>query len=309
MRHAALGHHRGVILGSMPDLPPRPATAANACFRAAFYSRWGRENALVCGTTCAAEYAPHPQTLSVKAAWGGGERYLLGRREVVVDDDHWLVLNEQRTYGSVLRSARPVTSFALFFRPGLAQQVAAQRAQRLAAQLDTPDPAPQRLEFSEHLRAHGDTVSRHLRAMALQVRDGERSEDWLEEQALLLADELIGVAPEAAQPAPRRSPRSELLRRLRLAADFIDSSHAEPITLDDMARVACLSRYHFVRHFRALHGITPYAYLLRKRAQVARRLLVAGAADREAVALACGFANRFALARALRRHAGDTRDA
>jgi AraC family transcriptional regulator len=289
----------------MPDLPPRPATAANAPFRAAFYSRWGRENALVCGTTCAAEYAPHPQTLSVKAAWGGGERYLLDQREVVVDDDHWLVLNEQRVYGSVLRSARPMASFALFFRPGLAQQVAAQRVQQLAAQLDTTDPAPRTLVFSEHLRCHGDAVSRRLHAMARQARDGQRSEDWLEEQSLLLAGELIGVAPEAAQPAPRRSPRSELQRRLRLAADFIDSSHALPITLDYMACVACLSRYHFVRHFRALHGITPYAYLLRKRARVARRLLEAGRSDREAVALACGFANRFALARALRRHAGD----
>jgi AraC family transcriptional regulator len=70
-----------------------------------------------------------------------------------------------------------------------------------------------------------------------------------------------------------------------------------------MARVACLSRYHFVRHFRALFGITPYAYLLRKRARVAQRQLAAGAADREALALACGFGSRFALARALRRHA------
>lgn len=293
----------------MPDLPPRPETAANAAFRASFYSRWGRENALVCGTSCAAEYAPHAQTLSIKAAWGGGERYFLGEREVVVDDDHWLVLNDQRVYGSVLRSTQPMTSFALFFRPGLAQQVAAQRAQPLAAQLETPDPAPRTLDFSEHLRCHGDSVSRRVRAMMLRARDGERSEDWLEEQALLLADELIGVAPEAARPAPRRSPRSELQRRLRLAADFIDSSHALPITLDDMAGVACLSRYHFVRHFRALHGITPYAYLLRKRARVARRLLEAGRGDRESVALACGFANRFALARALRRHAGDAGDA
>lgn len=286
----------------MPDLPPRPASTANAAFRAAFYSRWGRENALVCGTARRAEYAPHPQTLSVKAAWGGGERYLLGDREVVVDDDHWLVLNEQHVYGSVLRSASPVTSCALFFRPGLAQQVAAQRLQTLADQLETPDPPARALEFSEHLRPHGGAVSQRLRGMALQVRAGEHSEEWLEEQALLMAHELIGAAPEAAQPAPPRSPRNELQRRLRLAADYIDSCHARPISLDDMARVACLSRFHFVRHFGALHGISPYAFLLRKRARVARRMLAAGAGDREAVALACGFANRFALARALRRH-------
>ncbi len=294
-----------MILTSMPDLPPRPATAENAPFRAAFYARWGRENALVCGTSRHAEYAAHPQTLSIKAAWGGSERYLLGTREVVVDDDHWLVLNERRAYGSVLRSAVPMTSFALFFRPGLPSAVSVQRAQAVAAQLDQPDPDLGRApvpEFSEHLRPHDATVSQRLRAMHRQALAGERSEDWLEEQALLLMHALLGDACDAADAAPRRSARAELQRRLRLAADFIDSSHAEPITLDDMARVACLSRYHFVRHFRALHGITPYAFLLRKRARVARRLLDRGAHDREAVALACGFGSRFALARALQRH-------
>jgi hypothetical protein len=105
------------------------------------------------GTTRQAEYAPHPQALSIKTAWGGAERYLLGTREVQVDDDHWLVLNGRRTYASVLRSAGPVTSCAVCFRPGLAPAVAAQRGQRLTALLDTLDPAAPALEFSEHARS------------------------------------------------------------------------------------------------------------------------------------------------------------
>lgn len=284
----------------MPDLPPRPLTTANAAFRDSFYRRWGRENALVCGASRDVSYETHPQTLSVKAAWGGRERYFLHEREVAVDDDHWLVLNQGRAYGSQLRAARPVTSLALFFRPELPGAVAAQRARSLRAWLDAPDAVVRTPEFAEHLRPHGGAVSRRLLLLHREAMAGERSEDWLETQALLLMDELLGELPPVA-PAPR-SVRAELQRRLRLAADHIDTCHAQPLTLDDMARVACLSRYHFVRHFRALHGITPYAYLLRKRARVARRLLAAGAEDREAVALASGFANRFALARALARY-------
>lgn len=289
-----------MILASMPDLPPRPLTTANAAFRESFYRRWGRENALVCGTSRDASYETHAQTLSVKAAWGGRERYFLREREVAVDDDHWLVLNHGRAYGSQLRGARPVTSVALFFRPDLPGQVVAQRARTLSSGLDRPDAAAGAPDFSEHLRPHGGAVSRRLRLLLHEAAAGERNEDWLETQALLLIDELLGELP-----LPRAVPRSagaELQRRLRLAADYIDTCHAEPLTLDDMARVACLSRYHFVRHFRALHGITPYAYLLRKRARVARRLLAADGADREAVALVAGFGNRFALARALQRY-------
>ncbi len=46
-----------MILARLPDLPPAPETAANAGFRQAFYRRWGRENAIVCGparAVCAA---------------------------------------------------------------------------------------------------------------------------------------------------------------------------------------------------------------------------------------------------------------
>jgi AraC family transcriptional regulator len=301
-------NRRAMIFATMPDLPPRPATPANAAFRESFLRRWGRENALVCGFTRNAEYQQHGQTLSVKAAWGGRERFLLAEREVAVDDDHWLILNDGRRYASVLRNDRPMASMAIFFRPGLAAEVAAARGLDTAAALDRPDaPAASRHlapEFSEHLRAHdGGDISRRLRALWHAVQDGERSEDWLEEQSLLLVDRLLGQGPLRVRGATRRSARDELRRRLRLAADHIDTCHAQPLDLEAMARVACLSRWHFVRHFRAEFGITPYAFLLRKRARVAARLLAAGQGDREAVALACGFGSRFALARALARWA------
>lgn len=292
-----------MILTSMPDLPPRPLTTANAAFRDMFYRRWGRETCLVSGSGTHFEYGTHQQTLSIKAAWGGGERYFLREREVTVDDDHWLVLNEGRAYGSRVQARRPVTSLSIFFRPGLAGEVAAQRRRSLHGALDTPDAAAAALELSEHLRPHDAEVSRRLRAMHSEALAGERSEPWLEQQALLLLDDLL-TASATGRPAVQsktQAAQRELQRRLRLAADYIDTCHAEPIGLADMAAVACLSRYHFVRHFRALHGITPYAYLLRKRARVAQRLLDAGEHDRERVALLCGFANRFALARALAR--------
>ncbi len=285
----------------MPDLPPRPLTSANAAFRDMFYRRWGRETCLVSGSGRHFEYGTHRQTLSIKAAWGGSERYFLREREVSVDDDHWMVLNEGRAYGSRVQAQRPVTSFSIFFRPGLAGEVAAQRQRTLHGALDTPDAAAASPEFSEHLRPHDSVVSWRLRAMQADALAGERSEVWLEQQTLLLIEELLAASAAQWPPTHSKTAQRELQRRLRLAADYIDTCHTEPIGLADMAAVACLSRYHFVRHFRELHGITPYAYLLRKRARVAQRLLDAGERDRERVALLCGFANRFALARALAR--------
>ena len=44
---------------------------------------------------------------------------------------------------------------------------------------------------------------------------------------------------------------------LRRAKDLIDREYASPLGLDDLARSAGCSRYHFVRSFRAAHGETP----------------------------------------------------
>jgi AraC family transcriptional regulator len=192
----------------------------------------------------------------------------------------------------------------------LQHEVAAALEMPLAGALEAPQEGRTDVRFAEHLRPHGDAVSRRVQALQRAVQAGERAQDWLDQQLLLLLGELLtherrALATDADGETGGRSrgpAQAELQRRLRLAADFIDSCHRQPIALDDMARVACLSRYHFVRHFRALHGLTPYAYLLRKRARAARRLLAAGETDRELVALQVGFGSRFALARALQRH-------
>lgn len=294
----------------MPDLPPRPETAANAAFRRWYTPRWGRENALICGRSMRAEYPPHTQTLSVKLAWGGGERYVLPHRELVVDDDRYLILNEGRRYASVLRSAQPVHSFSVFFRPGMPAEVQAARRQTLEAALAQPDAAPLGTGFSEHLRPHDARVTPRLRAMHREALSGERSEDWLEQQMLLLLGDLLAAEADAEREAARleaarTSTRRELARRLRRAVDVIESRYAEPIGLAELADAACLSRYHFVRHFKAMYGTTPHAALTAKRARAAARLLAVGEADVEAVAQRCGLGSRWSLQRALRRHAGD----
>lgn len=298
-----------MILTTLPDLPPRPETAANAAFRRQFYARWGRENAVVCGRSCHAEYAPLAQTLSIKMAVGGRERYRLPRRELVVDDDNLLVLNEGACYGSVLQAERPAWTFAIFFRPGMQDEVAAQHARGLQAALDTPDQPRRPVGFAEHLRPHRGSVhhgvSRRLRHIAQQVDAGQRDEAWLEEQsALLLGDLLDEEHGQRAEPEARPALRAELLRRLRLAADLMESHYPLPLPLERLAAEACLSRFHFLREFTRHFGVSPHTYLTRKRARAAARLLAGGATDRDHVALACGLGSRWSLQRALARHGG-----
>ena len=62
-------------------------------------------------------------------------------------------------------------------------------------------------------------------------------------------------------------------RYLLRAKDFADANYRDPIDVDDMARVACLSRAHFSREFRRVFGESPHGYLLTRRLERAAALL------------------------------------
>jgi AraC-like DNA-binding protein len=66
---------------------------------------------------------------------------------------------------------------------------------------------------------------------------------------------------------------TEVLSRLRRARDIADRDYARPLTLDEMARAAHLSKFHFAREFASAYGETPRNYLTRRRIERAKDLL------------------------------------
>ncbi|WP_425194900.1 helix-turn-helix domain-containing protein [Paraburkholderia phenazinium] len=77
-------------------------------------------------------------------------------------------------------------------------------------------------------------------------------------------------------------------RRLR---DYIDEHLTQPITLGDLAEVACLSEYHLARMFRTSFGLPPAAWIAQQRVERARVLLGTTALPLAQIAARCGYAN------------------
>ncbi|WP_044338759.1 helix-turn-helix domain-containing protein [Rossellomorea aquimaris] len=55
--------------------------------------------------------------------------------------------------------------------------------------------------------------------------------------------------------------------------DFLKVHYAEPVTLDDLARIANMNKYSLLRSFTRFKGITPYRYLQTIRVGEAKKLL------------------------------------
>ena len=88
-----------------------------------------------------------------------------------------------------------------------------------------------------------------------------------------------------------RGGSSDLAVHLRRARDHVDRHFADDLDLDRLARVAGVSKYHFVRCFEAAYGETPIRYLTRRRIERAQDLLRSANLTVTEVCMAVGYAS------------------
>jgi AraC family transcriptional regulator len=108
-----------------------------------------------------------------------------------------------------------------------------------------------------------------------------------EELALRLIERVI-----AAMAGLRRLPTAPTAREMRQVIEairLVESEAARPVELKEMAAAAGMSKYHFLRVFRRLTGLTPHRYLISARLRRAALALTSSREPVIAVALDSGF--------------------
>ena len=108
-----------------------------------------------------------------------------------------------------------------------------------------------------------------------------------EELALRLIERVI-----AAMTGDRQTPAAPTGRETRRVVEairLVESDAARPLELKEMAAVAGMSKYHFLRVFRRLTGVTPHQYLISARLRRAALALASSRRPVIAVALDSGF--------------------
>jgi AraC family transcriptional regulator len=108
-----------------------------------------------------------------------------------------------------------------------------------------------------------------------------------EELALRIIERVIALtASDRRAPA---APTGRETRRVIEAIRLVESDAARPLELKEMAAVAGMSKYHFLRVFRGLTGMTPHRYLISARLRRAALALASSRRPVIAIALDAGF--------------------
>lgn len=98
----------------------------------------------------------------------------------------------------------------------------------------------------------------------------------------------------------------DVLVHLRRARDHADRAYAEPLDVASLAAVAGLSKFHFLRLFKATYGLTPGEYVSQRRIERAQDLLRASNLTVTEVCHAVGFTSLGSFSSRFRELVGET---
>jgi AraC family transcriptional regulator len=220
------------------------------------------------------------EALSIKTFSNGQSLYSVGRGYYAVDENSYLLLNHGQPYSITISSDRPVTSFCLFFAPGLVRDVWLGLTSRQECLIDEPFSQTRVVSlFYERTYPHDSLVTPALLALKIALEHGRYESGRLEEHFHEILVHLFQMHQQVhyeveALPALRAATRAEIYRRLYRAKDYVTALFSLPLTLADMAYVACLSPNHFLRLFKIVFHQTPHQYLINIRLAHAQRLLI-----------------------------------
>jgi AraC-like DNA-binding protein/mannose-6-phosphate isomerase-like protein (cupin superfamily) len=125
-----------------------------------------------------------------------------------------------------------------------------------------------------------------------QVSDPHKAPASIQTMFGLLLSELCHVH----QPPP-----DERLERVRR---HIHARLAEPVGIDELSRIAGLSRFHLIRVFRARYGVTPMDYLRKQRLENVRIMLRSSDQNLKQIASMLGFSDEFHLSKSFKAAVG-----
>jgi AraC family transcriptional regulator len=125
--------------------------------------------------------------------------------------------------------------------------------------------------------------------------DTDAARRWAEQAAVLLAAHARVGRISGAGLAPWQA-----LRVVR----HVDVNLSDRLLVSDMARIAGLSLSHFSRAFSRHFSQSPRAYIINRRVEEAKRLMVTTDLRLSQIALECGFADQAHLSRLFRRLVG-----
>ncbi|RED54392.1 AraC family transcriptional regulator [Aestuariispira insulae] len=145
-----------------------------------------------------------------------------------------------------------------------------------------------------------------IQQMVMNIYEASLTDDaysalYRDTMTLALAAHLFRAYGRLEDPAASsRDPR------IKRVMDYIEDHLADPLSLDELAGVAAMSRYHFAKTFKDHTNMPPHRYVAERRIERAKRLLAGSNLPASEIAFQVGYGSQSNFSATFRRLTGVT---
>ncbi|WP_316820689.1 AraC family transcriptional regulator [Pedobacter gandavensis] len=228
------------------------------------------------------EQIHHAETgkYAIQMIFSGSADYTIANRELTLYSGNFIFLNQDTSYSRKIDSSVKVDSMSVLFDPGFVMDFEYARTAKATQLLDEPVSGISKAPvFVESIYPLEGDMKFNLLNLKKHIEKGSKDNLLLNtylEHCLLNYYALYDaeVTNRAASlNFLNRSTKSEILRRLNIARDYIISNYNKNLGLEEIARIACLSVNHFLRTFKQAYHQSPHQFLTSIRLRQAKYFL------------------------------------
>lgn len=241
-----------------------------------------KNNNQISGETVKQAYQPEQiSNFSFNMVFSGNKAFNIGKRQLNVYPDSFLAINDGTSYSSKIDSQVPVQNLSISFSPQFLGDFNRIRLHSDKQLLDNPFESGSVLNASlmETIYPFSGDMKYNILHLKQHLEE-DSADDLLINEYLhhCLINYYKVYNKEVVDKSENlnfhnSSTRVEIVKRLNLAKEYINSNYNKDISLEDIAQTACLSVNHFLRTFKQAYGLSPHQYLTKVRLDRSKYLL------------------------------------
>lgn len=217
---------------------------------------------------------------SLKYVTSGEENYFINNKSYKVKSNQFLLVNANDKVDIHVRSSYPTKGICLYPSENLIQEITHFYTSSDKMLLDPSKVNCTEVNFTQSIFPINSNTTgfflQHAIQNILQLHQQDVSIDYdlffMQLVEKLLHDQLEISKQIKRLSSSKKQTREELFRRLSIVKNYIHDNYTEKLPINDLSEMACLSKYHFLRSFKALYNMSPYQYLLQLKLNKARKL-------------------------------------
>ncbi|WP_428664036.1 helix-turn-helix transcriptional regulator [Runella sp.] len=270
------------------------------------------DNLLVVSSLKGFYYPVKSQGFAIKYVMDGVERYTLNGCQFPVGAGKYLLSNGVSEGHVEIEENQYVTGICVNIVPELLAEVVASQCRPDTAFMDAS--LGQFFSTGLFLEQQYDAASTHLGAILRRLHNAvlrnEVSREVVNKEFFytlseqIIVDQIPVFRQLQAIPSIKPITKKDLYKRVSRGKELIDELFCHPLTVEAVAKEACMSEYHFFRLFKSVFGQTPNQYMIQKRLHYAFTLLQKDRTSVSEAAFASGFSDIFAFSKSFKKHFG-----